>query len=244
MRERKFVQTVLVMWPRWPSHPYMVKRFTFFFSGTNRPTAWKHSIQHSGLGLYNIYSNDDPGLALTYFIARSNLLLIKFLYGKCLNTRFYRNYWSLRPESVYKQYTKWVHEYICVPTVKVVVWPLCKVTQIYIFQPLLLQSCWVHWSQFQVEHLWVGRMEVCSNGPGHLTQMASMPIYGKNPLKIFFSEPHRPITFELGIQHQGLGPYTICSNNDHRLTMAYFTTRSTLLPNAFISMGNAQNWIL
>ena len=25
--------------------------------------------------------------------------------------------------------------------------------------------------------------KVCSNGPGHMTKMATMPIYGKNPLK-------------------------------------------------------------
>ena len=27
-------------------------------------------------------------------------------------------------------------------------------------------------------------MKVCSNGPGHMTKMAAMPIYGKNPSKI------------------------------------------------------------
>ena len=26
-------------------------------------------------------------------------------------------------------------------------------------------------------------MKVCSNGPGHMTKMATKPIYGKNPLK-------------------------------------------------------------
>ena len=25
--------------------------------------------------------------------------------------------------------------------------------------------------------------KVCPNGPGHMTKMATMPIYGKNPLK-------------------------------------------------------------
>ena len=28
-----------------------------------------------------------------------------------------------------------------------------------------------------MEHLWDGRTEFCSNGPGHMTQMAIMPIY-------------------------------------------------------------------
>ena len=34
-------------------------------------------------------------------------------------------------------------------------------------------------------------MKVCSNGPGHMIKMAAMPIYGKNPLKIFFSRTRR-----------------------------------------------------
>ena len=28
-----------------------------------------------------------------------------------------------------------------------------------------------------------GRMKVCPNGPGHMTNMATTPIYGKTPLK-------------------------------------------------------------
>ena len=43
------------------------------------------------------------------------------------------------------------------------------------------------------------RTKVSSNSPGHMTKMAAMPIYGKNPLKIFFSRTRRPITLELGM---------------------------------------------
>ena len=28
----------------------------------------------------------------------------------------------------------------------------------------------------------------------------------------------------------GYGPYQVCSNDDHRLTLTYFTSRSNLLP--------------
>ena len=28
---------------------------------------------------------------------------------------------------------------------------------------------------------WDEGMEVCSNGPGHMTNLSAMPIYGKNP---------------------------------------------------------------
>ena len=37
-------------------------------------------------------------------------------------------------------------------------------------------------AKFHVEPPWDGRMKVCSNGSGHMTNMAAMPIhlYGKN----------------------------------------------------------------
>ena len=76
-------------------------------------------------------------------------------------------------------------------------------------------------------------MKVCSNGPGHMTKMATMPIYGKNPLKIFFSRTRRPITSGLGMYHLGCGAYQVCSNDDPRLTLTYLTSRSNLLYIAF-----------
>ena len=36
------------------------------------------------------------------------------------------------------------------------------------------------------------------NNPGHMTKMAAMPIYGKNPSKIFFSGTGRLISTKLG----------------------------------------------
>ena len=41
--------------------------------------------------------------------------------------------------------------------------------------------------------------KVFSNGHGHMTKMATIPIYGKNPLKIFFSRTRRPMTLGLGM---------------------------------------------
>ena len=35
-------------------------------------------------------------------------------------------------------------------------------------------------AKFYVEPPWEGRKKVCINGPGHMTKMAVMPIYGKN----------------------------------------------------------------
>ena len=51
--------------------------------------------------------------------------------------------------------------------------------------------------------LWDGGTNVCSNGPGHVTKMAAIPVYGKTPLKIF-SETNRPMALI-----RCLGPYKV-----------------------------------
>ena len=42
----------------------------------------KLGMQHLVLEYYQIYSNDDPGLTLTYFMARSNLVPYAFVWEK------------------------------------------------------------------------------------------------------------------------------------------------------------------
>ena len=66
-----------------------------------------------------------------------------------------------------------------------------------------------------------------------MTKMATMPIYGKNPLKVFFSRTRKLVTLGLGMFHKGCGTYQVCSNDDPKLTLTYITSRSNLLPNAF-----------
>ena len=53
-----------------------------FFSGTKRPTTLKLGTQHRVLEYYQIYSNDDHGLTLTYFMAMSNLVPYAFIWEK------------------------------------------------------------------------------------------------------------------------------------------------------------------
>ena len=48
---------------------------------------------------------------------------------------------------------------------------------------------------------------------GHMTKMAAMPIYGKNPSKIF-SRTSWLISTNLGMQHWGLLPIIVCSDED------------------------------
>ena len=61
--------------------------------------------------------------------------------------------------------------------------------------------------KFHMELLLDGGTKICSNGPGHLTKMAAMSIYGKNLKKIFFSGTKRPMTLNLGMHHQVLEYY-------------------------------------
>ena len=44
-------------------------------------------------------------------------------------------------------------------------------------------------TKIHVELPWDGGTKFCSNGPGHMTSMAVMPIYGKNIKKSFSLKP-------------------------------------------------------
>ena len=44
-------------------------------------------------------------------------------------------------------------------------------------------------AKFHVDHLWDGGTKNCSNGPGHMTKMATMPICDKNIKKSSSLEP-------------------------------------------------------
>ena len=60
----------------------MIKTFKIFFSGTKRLMTLKVGMQHWVLEYYQICSNDHPGLTLTYFTARSNLVPYAFVWEK------------------------------------------------------------------------------------------------------------------------------------------------------------------
>ena len=49
-----------------------------FFSGTKRPMTLNLGVHHRVLEYYQVCSNDDPGLTLIYFAARSNWSLMFF----------------------------------------------------------------------------------------------------------------------------------------------------------------------
>ena len=60
-----------------------------------------------------------------------------------------------------------------------------------------------------------------------MTKMAAMPIYGKNPSKIFFSKTNRLISMKLGVKHPWLKYYNVYINYDPVMTLTQFMARST-----------------
>ena len=87
-------------------------------------------------------------------------------------------------------------------------------------------------AKFHMELQWDGGTKVCSRGLGQMTKMA-VTVYGKKLSKIF-SRTKGPMTLWLGMWYCGLGPITICSNDDPGLILTYFTARSNLVSYAFI----------
>ena len=63
------------------------------------------------------------------------------------------------------------------------------------------------------------------NNLGHITKMAAMPIYGKNPSNIF-SESNRLISMKLGVKHPWLKYYNVYINHDPVMTLTKFMARS------------------
>ena len=60
------------------------------------------------------------------------------------------------------------------------------------------------------------------NNLGHMIKMAAMPIYGKKPLKFFFSGTTGQISTKLGRKHWLLGYYNVFINYDLWMTFTFF----------------------
>ena len=68
--------------------------------------------------------------------------------------------------------------------------------------------------------------EIHQNNVVNMTEMAAMPIYGKNTLKIFFPGTTVLILIKLCMEHQRRKPFTFCSNYYPWLTLICFMARS------------------
>ena len=59
------------------------------------------------------------------------------------------------------------------------------------------------------------------NNLGHMTMMAAMPIYVKNPSEIFFSGTSGPISTKLGMEHEWLKYYNVYINHEPEMTLTF-----------------------
>ena len=98
---------------------------------------------------------------------------------------------------------------------------VCRPHSLNIFSS---ETAWPIKVKFHMAPPWDGRTKVCSNGPGHMTKMAAMPIYVKNLKKIFFGTKGS-MTLKLGMQHRVLEYYQVCSNDDPGLTLTTLCIR-------------------
>ena len=110
----------------------------------------------------------------------------RLLYGKKWKL-FFGNYCSLGFQSCLKHLAKWVNDVEWVSNVKVILWPWSKVTQISKLKLVFLINSWAIMNQKSYESLRENRNENLYE-LGHMTNMAAMPIYGKN-LKKSSPEP-------------------------------------------------------
>ena len=69
---------------------YGKKLKIIIFSGTKRLMTLKFGMQHWVLKYYQVFSSDDPGMTLTYFTARSNLVHYAFVWEKGKTMYFFQ----------------------------------------------------------------------------------------------------------------------------------------------------------
>ena len=59
----------------------------------------------------------------------------------------------------------------------------------YLSKVFSSETTWPIRAKFYAEPPWEGGTKLCTNGPGHMTKIAAMPIYGKNLYKSSSPEP-------------------------------------------------------
>ena len=76
------------------------------------------------------------------------------------------------------------------------------------FSKIFSETAWPIKAKFYVEPPWEGGTKVYINGPGHMTKMAAMPIYGKN-LKHFLLQNQK--SYDLETWHVASGTQALRS---------------------------------
>ena len=155
-----------------------------------------------------------------------------FVWEKGKTIIVFRNYCRLWYKSWYMQSTKWVHEALWIPKVKVIHWFWSKSLRLNIFKLLFLSNHLADWILCGVFYGW-GNESVFKLFRSHDQDGHHAHIWW-NPLKIFFSGTWRPMTLKLGVQNHIFKFYQVCSNDAPGVTLTCFTARTNLVLYAFV----------
>ena len=140
----------------------------------------KVCMQHRVLKYYHVCSNDDPGLTLTYFMARSNMVPYAYVREKVKTMDFSETIVvydiKIGRYSQLNEYMK-LYEYQRSRSFTDLGPNLSDSIFLNLFSSI---TSWPIEAKFYMEPAWDGGKKAYSNGPGHMTKVAAMPIYGKN----------------------------------------------------------------
>ena len=168
---------VQVTWPRWPPCPYMVKTFKNLLLQNQK--SYDLETWHLALGTQALRSLYKwwPWVDFDLFYGKVKLGHLYVWIGKTVIKSF--NGGKLAA----KDYIDWIILLMKKIWPQGVVCPCPGAIYLYmttIFKHLLHWTAWPIKAKFYVEPPWEGGTKVYINGPGHMTKMAAMPIYGKN----------------------------------------------------------------
>ena len=146
-----------------------------FFSETSRPMTFEFGIKPQ-TQTYKVCSNDDPGLSLTYFTARSALLPYAFVWenAEVLDFRETIEVYEQKggKNSWWSEYMK-TYEYQRSRSF----FDLCPRSLRFILSNIL-PSCWTYQSQISCRAFMIRGTKVCSNDGDYMAKMAAMPVFG------------------------------------------------------------------
>ena len=130
-----------------------------------------------------------PWVDLDPFYAKVKFGHIGFCMGKSENYLFFGNSCSLGSQICLKHLAKWVNEVEWVSKVKVILWPWSKVTQISKLKLVFSKTTGRFGTKVHMKAWGRMGMKIYTSELGHMTNMATMPIYGKNLKKSSSPEP-------------------------------------------------------
>ena len=240
----KWIQMVNVIWRRWPPWPYMIKPLKIFLSGTKRSMTLKLCMRHYSFEYYQVCSNDDPGLTLAYFTARSNLVpFVLYVYACPSNSN------DLECIKMGTTKPRCIRFFMGAAILFKKAYVVSKASlRCYRQADVNIDQCEGHSdstfsnffsskntrlldAEFHMEPPWDVGMKLCSNVLGHMPKLVSRSIYMvKTSKKSSSSEPrgrwHWNLVYSIG--YSSTTKVQICTG----LTLTIFMTWSNLFPNA------------